>query len=72
MLVILSIFVGDIYFLLFVYLTKSEDADFFYPHLQRHDIFKKRIDSHGNVIEVRQEGIGAPKVCEFYIKLCID
>nr|AWW16504.1 endoplasmic reticulum-Golgi intermediate compartment protein 3-like protein [Ipomoea pes-caprae] len=28
----------------------------------RHDIFKKRIDSHGNVIEVRQEGIGAPKV----------
>ncbi|CAH9141235.1 unnamed protein product [Cuscuta epithymum] len=31
-------------------------------HLQRHDIFKKRIDSHGNVIEVRQEEIGAPKV----------
>ncbi|KAL7199848.1 hypothetical protein ACSBR2_022036 [Camellia fascicularis] len=28
----------------------------------RHDIFKKRIDSHGNVIEVRQEGIGAPKI----------
>nr|GMD02764.1 endoplasmic reticulum-Golgi intermediate compartment protein 3-like [Ipomoea batatas] len=28
----------------------------------RHDIFKKRIDSHGNVIEVKQEGIGAPKV----------
>ncbi|KAL3538628.1 hypothetical protein ACH5RR_001994 [Cinchona calisaya] len=28
----------------------------------RHDIFKKRIDSHGNVIEVRQDGIGAPKV----------
>uniref|UniRef100_A0A5B6ZN21 Putative endoplasmic reticulum-Golgi intermediate compartment protein 3 n=1 Tax=Davidia involucrata TaxID=16924 RepID=A0A5B6ZN21_DAVIN len=28
----------------------------------RHDIFKKRIDSHGNVIEVRQDGIGAPKI----------
>ncbi|KAL2254412.1 UNVERIFIED_CONTAM: Endoplasmic reticulum-Golgi intermediate compartment protein 3 [Sesamum indicum] len=28
----------------------------------KHDIFKKRIDSHGNVIEVRQEGIGAPKI----------
>ncbi|KAL0422371.1 UNVERIFIED_CONTAM: Endoplasmic reticulum-Golgi intermediate compartment protein 3 [Sesamum latifolium] len=28
----------------------------------RHDIFKKRIDSDGNVIEVRQEGIGAPKI----------
>ncbi|PHT97062.1 hypothetical protein BC332_34009 [Capsicum chinense] len=27
----------------------------------RHDIFKKRIDSHGAVIEVRQDGIGAPK-----------
>ncbi|XP_042063587.1 endoplasmic reticulum-Golgi intermediate compartment protein 3-like isoform X1 [Salvia splendens] len=28
----------------------------------RHDIMKKRIDSHGNVIEVRQDGIGAPKI----------
>ncbi|KAK9286843.1 hypothetical protein L1049_015248 [Liquidambar formosana] len=28
----------------------------------RHDIIKKRIDSHGNVIEVRQDGIGAPKI----------
>lgn len=28
----------------------------------RHDIFKKRIDSYGNVIEVRQDKIGAPKV----------
>ncbi|KAL3620924.1 hypothetical protein CASFOL_035836 [Castilleja foliolosa] len=28
----------------------------------RHDIFKKRIDSHANVIEVRQDGIGAPKI----------
>ncbi|KAJ8430414.1 hypothetical protein Cgig2_025841 [Carnegiea gigantea] len=27
----------------------------------RHDIIKKRLDSHGNVIESRQEGIGAPK-----------
>lgn len=30
--------------------------------LQRHDIIKKRIDAHGNVIEARQDGIGAPKV----------
>ncbi|KAK4378604.1 hypothetical protein RND71_000466 [Anisodus tanguticus] len=28
----------------------------------RHDIFKKRIDSHGSVIEVKQDGIGAPKI----------
>ncbi|KAL7157182.1 hypothetical protein ABFS83_02G060200 [Erythranthe nasuta] len=28
----------------------------------RHDIFKKRIDSHGNVIETRQDGIGAPTI----------
>ncbi|KAH7575622.1 hypothetical protein JRO89_XS02G0166300 [Xanthoceras sorbifolium] len=28
----------------------------------RHDIFKKRIDAHGNVIEVKQDVIGAPKV----------
>ncbi|KAG5544058.1 hypothetical protein RHGRI_016720 [Rhododendron griersonianum] len=28
----------------------------------KHDIIKKRIDSHGNVIETRQEGIGAPKI----------
>ncbi|KAM7478958.1 hypothetical protein LguiA_027171 [Lonicera macranthoides] len=28
----------------------------------RHDITKKRIDSQGNVIEVRQDGIGAPKI----------
>uniref|UniRef100_A0A5B6ZLB4 Putative endoplasmic reticulum-Golgi intermediate compartment protein 3-like n=1 Tax=Davidia involucrata TaxID=16924 RepID=A0A5B6ZLB4_DAVIN len=28
----------------------------------RHDIIKKRIDSHGNVVEVRQDGIGAPKI----------
>ena len=37
------------------------DAKFFVS-LQRHDITKKRIDAHGNVIEARQEGIGAPKV----------
>ena len=35
--------------------------DFFF-YLQRHDIVKKRIDAHSNVIEVRQDGIGAPKV----------
>ncbi|XP_073150229.1 uncharacterized protein [Henckelia pumila] len=28
----------------------------------RHDIFKKRLDSHGNVIEVRKDGIGAPQI----------
>ncbi|GAB2217221.1 hypothetical protein Droror1_Dr00000393 [Drosera rotundifolia] len=28
----------------------------------RHDIIKKRMDSHGNVIEARQDGIGAPKI----------
>ncbi|XP_044478384.1 endoplasmic reticulum-Golgi intermediate compartment protein 3-like [Mangifera indica] len=28
----------------------------------KHDIFKKRLDNHGNVIETRQEGIGAPKI----------
>ncbi|KAG0471663.1 hypothetical protein HPP92_016209 [Vanilla planifolia] len=28
----------------------------------KHDIIKSRIDSHGNVIEVRQDGIGAPKI----------
>ncbi|MQL98400.1 hypothetical protein Taro_031110 [Colocasia esculenta] len=29
----------------------------------RHDITKKRLDHLGNVIEARQDGIGAPKVC---------
>lgn len=28
----------------------------------RHDIIKKRIDVHGNVIETRKEGIGAPTI----------
>ncbi|CAA7392996.1 unnamed protein product [Spirodela intermedia] len=28
----------------------------------RHDIIKKRLDSHGNVIEAKQDGIGAPKI----------
>ncbi|KAG9158442.1 hypothetical protein Leryth_013175 [Lithospermum erythrorhizon] len=28
----------------------------------RHDIFKKRIDSHGNVVETIQEGLGATKI----------
>ncbi|KAG6784261.1 hypothetical protein POTOM_009949 [Populus tomentosa] len=27
----------------------------------KHDIIKKRLDSHGNVIEARQDGIGSPK-----------
>lgn len=33
-----------------------------YLLLQRHDIIKKRIDAHGNVIETRPDTIGAPKV----------
>ncbi|XP_031498595.1 uncharacterized protein LOC116263128 [Nymphaea colorata] len=28
----------------------------------RHDIFKKRIDQHGNVIGTRSDGIGSPKI----------
>ncbi|KAK8643124.1 hypothetical protein V6N13_012436 [Hibiscus sabdariffa] len=28
----------------------------------KHDIIKKRLDAHGNVIESRQDGIGAPKI----------
>ncbi|CAB4289726.1 unnamed protein product [Prunus armeniaca] len=28
----------------------------------RHDIVKKRIDAHGNVIEAKKDGIGAPKI----------
>ncbi|KAF7829920.1 endoplasmic reticulum-Golgi intermediate compartment protein 3-like isoform X1 [Senna tora] len=28
----------------------------------KHDIVKKRLDSHGNVIETRQDGIGSPKI----------
>ncbi|KAJ8453032.1 hypothetical protein Cgig2_014795 [Carnegiea gigantea] len=28
----------------------------------KHDIVKKRIDAHGNVIQARQDSIGAPKV----------
>ncbi|GMH16384.1 hypothetical protein Nepgr_018225 [Nepenthes gracilis] len=28
----------------------------------RHDIVKKRIDAHGNVIEIRKDGIGAQKI----------
>ncbi|XP_061968204.1 uncharacterized protein LOC133691632 isoform X2 [Populus nigra] len=30
--------------------------------INKHDIIKKRLDSHGNVIESRQDGIGAPKI----------
>ncbi|XP_020250816.1 endoplasmic reticulum-Golgi intermediate compartment protein 3-like isoform X2 [Asparagus officinalis] len=28
----------------------------------RHDILKKRLDNHGNVIASRQDGVGAPKI----------
>ncbi|CAK9186443.1 unnamed protein product [Ilex paraguariensis] len=28
----------------------------------RHDIIKKRINAHGNLVEARQDGIGAPKI----------
>lgn len=35
--------------------------------MQRHDIFKKRLDVHGNVIEAKQDGIGAPKVSNLQI-----
>lgn len=34
-----------------------------FPCMQKHDIIKKRLDSHGNAIEARPDGIGAPKVC---------
>lgn len=37
-----------------------------YLLLQRHDIIKKRIDVHGNVIETRQEGIGHPAVSKMF------
>lgn len=30
--------------------------------MQRHDIEKRRLDSHGNIIEARKEGIGGAKV----------
>lgn len=36
---------------------------FFPCELQKHDIIKRRLDSHGNTIEARQDGIGATKVC---------
>lgn len=37
--------------------------------LQRHDIVKKRLDQLGNVLESKQDGIGAPKVGYFSLKL---
>jgi hypothetical protein len=37
--------------------------------LQRHDIEKRRLDSHGNVIESRKEGIGGTKVSDVYCRL---
>lgn len=36
----------------------------FHVFLQRHDIIKKRIDAHGNVIETRADTIGSPKVSQ--------
>lgn len=37
---------------------------FFFPlDKQKHDVIKRRLDSHGNIIESRQDGIGAAKVC---------
>ncbi|CDP01032.1 unnamed protein product [Coffea canephora] len=38
----------------------------------RHDITKKRIDVHGNVIETRQEGIGHPKASKENWMKCDD
>lgn len=37
--------------------------------LQRHDIFKKRIDSSGKELEVKKDVIGAPKVSNNIILL---
>lgn len=34
----------------------------FHLLFQRHDITKRRIDAHGNIIETRADTIGAPKV----------
>jgi len=38
-------------------------------HDIRHDIEKKRLDSHGNVIEARKEGIGGTKVSDVCFRL---
>lgn len=40
-----------------------QDLHIVSPFMQKHDIIKKRLDSHGNAIEARPDGIGAPKVC---------
>lgn len=58
-LIISFITVGVIFLLLVLFTDIYFHALF---NLQRHDIIKKRIDAHGNVIEARQDGIGAPKV----------
>lgn len=42
-----------------------------FPCMQKHDIIKKRLDSHGNAIESRPDGIGAPKVIFFYLFLSL-
>lgn len=39
-----------------------QDLHIVFPCMQKHDIIKKRLDSHGNAIEARPDGIGAPKV----------
>lgn len=43
--------------------------------MQRHDIFKRRLDSSGNVIEAKQDGIGHTKVSffktlNFFVFIC--
>jgi len=43
--------------------------------VQRHDIIKRRLDSSGNVIEAKQDGIGHTKVgfsmvLKFFIFMC--
>ncbi|XP_060676484.1 uncharacterized protein LOC107427167 isoform X4 [Ziziphus jujuba] len=45
--------------LIYLQFTKKKKTLF---DLQRHDIVKKRIDAHGNLIEAKQDGIGAPKI----------
>ena len=36
-------------------------------YLQKHDIYKKRIDTNGNVIDLRRDGIRAPKVGDNFV-----
>lgn len=51
---------------IFLYMLVNFVANlfFFFPlDKQKHDVIKRRLDSHGNIIESRQDGIGAAKVC---------